>query len=163
MSSMDFRVGQGYDVHRLAEGESLVLGGVTIPSPRGTVAHSDGDVLLHALCDALLGALALGDIGEHFPDTDERFRGASSLELLRATMDLITERGWQVVNIDATLILQSPKILPYKESMRENIAGVLGTGKDRVSLKATTGERIGFVGREEGTEAMATVLLTKEH
>ncbi len=162
MSAQDFRIGYGYDVHRLAEGETLVLGGVRIPSARGTVAHSDGDVLLHALCDAMLGALALGDIGEHFPDTDPEWRGVSSMELTRACMRLIDERGWEVVNADMTLILERPKILPYKPAMRENIAQALGAGVDRVSLKATTGERIGFTGREEGSAAHAVVLLGRK-
>lgn len=162
MSAHDVRIGYGYDVHRLAEGETLVLGGVTIPADRGTVAHSDGDVLLHALCDAVLGALALGDIGEHFPDTDPAWRGVSSMELARACMRLADERGWEVVNADATLILERPKILPYKASMRANVAQALGIGVDRVSLKATTGERIGFIGREEGSAAHAVVLLGRK-
>ncbi|MBR9975757.1 MAG: 2-C-methyl-D-erythritol 2,4-cyclodiphosphate synthase [Bacteroidetes bacterium] len=155
-----FRIGLGYDVHRLAEGETLVLGGVTISSEFGTVAHSDGDVLLHALCDALLGALALGDIGEHFPDTDAAWRGASSLDLLRHCVGLVNERGYQIGNIDITLILERPKILPYKPEMRSRIAIAAGIDQDAVSLKATTAERLGFAGRGEGIEAHAVVLLT---
>lgn len=162
MTSPAFRIGLGYDVHRLAEGESLVLGGETVPSQRGTVAHSDGDVLLHAVCDALLGAAALGDIGEHFPDTDPRYRGASSMELLRNCVALLDARGWRAGNLDATLILERPKILPYKEAMRRNIAAALDLEMNAVSLKATTGERIGFVGREEGVEAQAVVLIIRK-
>ncbi len=162
MNAEDLRIGQGYDVHRLAAGESLVLGGVPLASDLGTVAHSDGDVLLHAVCDALLGALALGDIGEHFPDTDAAWRGASSMDLLRACMDLIDARGWRVVNLDATLMLEQPKILPHKPAMRANLASVMHVEVDRISLKATTGERIGFVGRREGVEALASVLLGRK-
>lgn len=155
-----FRIGLGYDVHRLAAGESLVLGGVTIPSDSGTVAHSDGDVLLHAICDALLGALALGDIGEHFPDTDAAWHGASSMDLLRHCVRLVNERRYRIGNIDVTLILERPKILPYKPEMRSRIAIAAGIDQDAVSLKATTAERLGFVGRGEGVEAHAVVLLT---
>ncbi|MDT8324089.1 MAG: 2-C-methyl-D-erythritol 2,4-cyclodiphosphate synthase [Bacteroidota bacterium] len=162
MRADDFRIGYGYDVHRLAAGETLVLGGVALPASRGTVAHSDGDVLLHALCDALLGALALGDIGEHFPDTDAAWRGAASTDLLQSCLRMCAARGWQVVNVDATLILERPKILPYKTAMRETIARVLGVDADRVSLKATTGEGIGFTGREEGAAAHAVVLLGRK-
>jgi 2-C-methyl-D-erythritol 2,4-cyclodiphosphate synthase len=146
-------VGFGYDVHRLAEGESLILGGVQIPSAFGTVAHSDGDVLLHALCDALLGALALGDIGEHFPDTDAAYKGASSMDLLRHVMVLLDERGYKIVNIDCTLVLERPKILPYKPAMRENIAQACRLPLERVSLKATTSEKLGFVGAGQGVQA----------
>lgn len=146
-------VGFGYDVHRLAEGETLVLGGITIPSPHGTVAHSDGDVVLHALVDALLGALALGDIGEHFPDTDPRWRGEPSGTFVRHAVHLVRESGHRIVNIDATLILESPKILPYKQMMRECMAELCGLPLERVSIKATTSERLGFAGRKEGVEA----------
>jgi 2-C-methyl-D-erythritol 2,4-cyclodiphosphate synthase len=156
-----FRTGHGYDVHRLAEGETLIIGGVKIDSTFGTVAHSDGDVLLHAICDALLGALALGDIGEHFPDTDPEYRGISSLDLLRRCNGLVRKKEFAVINLDATLILEKPKILPYKTAMREAIATALEIGLDRVSLKATTSENIGFVGRGEGIEAHATVLLAR--
>lgn len=155
------RIGYGYDVHRLADGESLILGGVRIPSNFGTVAHSDGDVLLHAISDALLGALALGDIGEHFPDTDPQYRGASSIELLKRCHNVVQERGYAIVNIDATLVLERPKILPHKETMRKSIAAALLLDLDQVSLKATTGERMGFVGRGEGVESHAMVLLTE--
>jgi 2-C-methyl-D-erythritol 2,4-cyclodiphosphate synthase len=154
-----FRIGLGYDVHRLAEGEVLVLGGVTVSTEFGTVAHSDGDVLLHAICDAVLGAAALGDIGEHFPDTDPAYRGISSLDLLRHCVRLVGERGFGVGNVDATLVLERPKILPFKAEMRGRIAGVMGIDVDDVSLKATTAERLGFAGRGEGVEAHAAVLL----
>jgi 2-C-methyl-D-erythritol 2,4-cyclodiphosphate synthase len=148
-------VGFGYDIHRLAEGESMILGGVEIPSSFGTVAHSDGDVLLHALCDALLGAAGLGDIGEHFPDTDQQFRGISSLELLRRVMDLLAKERYRLINVDCTLVLEKPKILPFKPAMRERIAEVCGLQLQRVSLKATTSEKLGFVGAGEGIEAYA--------
>lgn len=157
-----FRVGLGYDTHRLAAGESLVLGGVTIPSDFGTVAHSDGDVLLHAICDALLGAAALGDIGEHFPDTDAQYRAASSVDLLRVCVRRIGEAGWTVGNIDATLVLERPKILPYKSAMRACIAEACDVPEDAVSLKATTAERMGFVGRGEGVEAHAVAMLYRK-
>ncbi|MBE0645217.1 MAG: 2-C-methyl-D-erythritol 2,4-cyclodiphosphate synthase [Bacteroidetes bacterium] len=157
-----FRIGLGYDVHRLAEGETLVLGGVTVAEDIGTVAHSDGDVLLHAICDALLGAAALGDIGEHFPDTDPAYRGVSSLELLRHCVMLLDERGFGVVNIDATLILEKPKILPFKREMRSRIAEAASLDIDGVSLKATTAERMGFVGRGEGVEAHAAALIARK-
>jgi 2-C-methyl-D-erythritol 2,4-cyclodiphosphate synthase len=156
----DLRIGYGYDVHRLAEGASLVLGGVHIPWSFGPVAHSDGDVLLHAICDALLGAAALGDIGRHFPDTDPRYRGASSLGLLAACRDLLAERGLAASNIDATVILERPKLAPHSEAMRRNIAETLALPMDRVSVKATTSERLGFVGEERGIAAHAVALLT---
>ncbi len=158
----DFRIGNGYDVHRLEEGLVLTLGGVQIPHTKGCVAHSDGDVLIHALCDALLGALALGDIGHHFPDTSDEFAGIDSKILLRRTYDMVQARGWSLVNADMTLLLQAPKIAPYVETMRETLAMVLGVSVDTVSIKATTGERLGFVGREEGVEAFASVLISKE-
>ena len=158
----DFRIGNGYDVHRLEEGLVLTLGGVQIPHTKGCVAHSDGDVLIHALCDALLGALALGDIGHHFPDTSDEFAGIDSKILLRRTYDMVQARGWSLVNADMTLLLQAPKIAPYVETMRETLAMVLGVSVDSVSIKATTGERLGFVGREEGVEAFASVLICKE-
>lgn len=159
MTALPFRIGLGYDVHRLVGGESLILGGVTIPSDVGTVAHSDGDVLLHAICDALLGAAALGDIGEHFPDSDEQYRGISSVELLQRCVALIAEHGWMAGNIDATIMLERPKILPYKHAIRNRIGEALQLPIDHISLKATTGERIGFVGRGVGVEAQAVVLL----
>ena len=156
------RIGNGYDVHRLAEGESLILGGVEVPHVRGTVAHSDGDVLVHALCDALLGALALGDIGRHFPDNDPQYGNADSLQLLARCMELVRERGYGVGNADMMLLLERPKIKDYVPRMREKIAAVLGVSAEDVSVKATTGERMGFVGREEGVEATAVVLLFPE-
>lgn len=146
-------VGFGYDVHRLAPGESLVLGGIAIPSELGTVAHSDGDVLLHAIVDAILGAVAMGDIGEHFPDTDPRWRGAASSQFVEHAVQLITAAGYRLVNVDATLVLERPKILPYKQQMREHIASIVALPVDRVSLKATTSEKVGFVGRLEGVQA----------
>ena len=158
----DFRIGNGYDVHRLAEGLKLTLGGVEIPHPKGCVAHSDGDVIIHALCDALLGALALGDIGHHFPDTSEEFKGIDSKILLRRTYDMVQESGYSLVNADITLLLQAPKIAPYVEQMRETLALVMGVPVDAVSIKATTTERLGFTGREEGVEAYAAVLLCRD-
>ncbi|PLX23193.1 MAG: 2-C-methyl-D-erythritol 2,4-cyclodiphosphate synthase [Ignavibacteria bacterium] len=161
MSTAPFRIGYGYDIHRLAEGESLIIGGVSIPSNFGTVAHSDGDVLLHAISDALLGALALGDIGEHFPDTDPAWRGVSSLDLLARCHAMVRERGYEIANLDATLVLERPKVLPYRDAMRSTIAAALELDSGQVSLKATTGEAMGFVGRGEGVDAHAMVLLTK--
>ena len=156
---MEFRVGNGYDVHQLAEGLPLVLGGVKVPHTKGCVAHSDGDVLIHALCDALLGALALGDIGQHFPDTSDEYAGIDSAILLRRVVAMVRERGWEIVNVDITLLAQKPKIAPFVPQMRETLAGVLGLPVDTVSVKATTTERLGFVGREEGVSAYATCLL----
>lgn len=146
-------IGFGYDVHALAEGESLVLGGVPIPSPIGTVAHSDGDVLLHAVCDAILGAAGLGDIGEHFPDTSAEFKNISSVELLARVMALLHKNGYELVNLDATLVLERPKISPYKVAMRETIAKVCAIPVERVSVKATTSEGMGFVGTGQGIQA----------
>jgi 2-C-methyl-D-erythritol 2,4-cyclodiphosphate synthase len=156
---MDFRVGNGYDVHQLAEGLPLVLGGVKIPHTKGCVAHSDGDVLIHALCDALLGALALGDIGQHFPDTSDDYKGIDSKILLARVVAMISDKGWSVVNVDVTLLAQKPKIAPFVPRMRQALADVMGLSVDRVSVKATTTERLGFVGREEGVAAYATCLL----
>lgn len=156
---MEYRVGNGYDVHQLAEGLDLTLGGVRIPHTKGCVAHSDGDVLIHALCDALLGALALGDIGHHFPDTSEEFRGIDSRILLRRVAALIAENGWKTVNADMTLALQRPKVAGFVAQMRENIAADLGVDTGCVSVKATTTEHLGFCGREEGVKAYATVLV----
>ena len=156
---MDFRVGNGYDVHQLAEGLPLVLGGVAIPHTKGCVAHSDGDVLIHALCDALLGALALGDIGHHFPDTSDEYTGIDSKILLSRVVAMIRDRGWEIVNVDNTLLAQKPKIAPYILQMRQTLAEVMGITPDRVSVKATTTERLGFTGREEGIAAYATCLL----
>ena len=156
---MSPRIGFGYDVHRLAAGESLWLGGVQIPHEKGTVGHSDADVLLHAICDALLGALALGDIGSHFPDTDPAYRGIASTELLRKTIELVRLGGYEVVNLDSTLCLQTPKIAPHIPAMRRHIAATLRVEPGQVSVKATTEERLGFTGREEGVSAYAVVLL----
>ena len=156
---MEFRVGNGYDVHLLAEGLPLWLGGIRIEHTKGCVAHSDGDVLIHALCDALLGALALGDIGKHFPDTSAEFKGIDSKILLKRTYSMVKERGYKLVNADCTLLLQRPKVAPYINLMRETLASVMGVEVGRVSVKATTPEGAGFVGREEGVAVYATVLL----
>ena len=158
---MDFRVGNGYDVHQLAEGLPLVLGGVRIPHTKGCVAHADGDVLIHALCDALLGALALGDIGQHFPDTSDDYAGIDSRILLARVAAMVREAGWEVVNVDGTLLAQKPKIAPHVPAMRQALADTLGLPLDAVSVKATTTERLGFVGREEGIAAHATCLLRR--
>ncbi len=159
---MDFRVGNGYDVHQLAEGLPLVLGGVKIPHTKGCVAHSDGDVLIHALCDALLGALGLGDIGQHFPDTSEEFAGIDSRILLSRVTAMVREAGWEIVNVDNTLLAQKPKIAPYVPAMRQALAETMRIPVRSVSIKATTTERLGFVGREEGVAAYATCLLRRE-
>ncbi|GBD07310.1 2-C-methyl-D-erythritol 2,4-cyclodiphosphate synthase [bacterium HR21] len=146
-------VGFGYDVHRFAEGGRLVLGGVEIPAARGVSAHSDGDVLFHALCDALLGAAGLGDIGEHFPDTDPRYQGVASRVFVERVVALLEERGYRIVNVDATIVLQEPKIAPYREQIRQSVARLCRIPPERVSIKATTPERLGFVGRGEGVVA----------
>jgi len=156
---MEFRVGNGFDVHALAEGETLWLGGIQIEHEKGTIAHSDGDVLIHALCDALLGALALGDIGTHFPDTDSKFRNIDSKILLKSCNEVITGLGYTIVNIDSTICAQRPKLKDYTTKMQKCLAEVLEIDIDRVSIKATTTEKLGFVGREEGISAYATVLL----
>jgi 2-C-methyl-D-erythritol 2,4-cyclodiphosphate synthase len=156
---MTMRVGNGFDVHALVAGRPLILGGVRIPHPRGLDGHSDADVLLHALCDAILGALALGDLGVHFPDTDARWKGADSRALLRHVAGLATAQGWAIGNVDVTVIAQAPKLAPHVALMRANVAADLGCGEERVSVKATTTERLGFVGREDGIAALATVLL----
>ncbi len=155
------RIGHGYDVHKLVEGRRLIIGGVDIPYEKGLLGHSDADVLLHAISDALLGALALGDIGGMFPDTDEKWRGADSLKLLEAVVKRINENGYYIENIDSTLIAQKPKMKPYIQQMRENIAGACGVDVDAVSVKATTEEKLGFTGREEGISAHAVVLVEK--
>ena len=155
------RIGQGYDVHRIAEGLPMWLCGVRVESPKGFVAHSDGDVAIHALCDALLGALALGDIGHHFPDTSDEFKGIDSKVLLSRVMDLVCGKGYSVGNVDITIALQAPKIGGLVPAMRETLAGLLGVGADCVSVKATTTERLGFVGRGEGCEVWAVCLLEK--
>ena len=159
---MQFRVGVGYDVHRLVEGRRLVLGGVEIPYHRGLLGHSDADVLCHAIGDALLGAAALGDLGDHFPDDDPAYAGASSLELLRSIAEKVREAGYQVVNIDATIVAQAPKLAPHIPEMRENIAAAVGIETDVVSVKATTTEGLGFAGRGDGMAAHASVLLEKK-
>lgn len=159
---MDIRIGNGYDVHALAQGLPLWLGGVLIESPIGCIAHSDGDVAIHALCDALLGALALGDIGKHFPDTSDEFAGIDSKILLGRVMDLLRSEGWSVGNADITIAMQKPKLAPYIIPMRECLAGIMDIPVDRVSVKATTTEKLGFVGRSEGCEVYAVALLTKE-
>lgn len=149
------RVGMGYDVHRLVEERKLILGGVEIPYEKGLLGHSDADVLLHAIKDALLGAAALGDIGKHFPDTDERFKGASSIKLLSEVNNMLTNRGYKVNNIDATIIAQKPKMAPYIEIMRKNIANTLSLEIDRINVKATTTEGLGFTGTGDGIAAQA--------
>ena len=155
-------IGFGYDIHKLAAGESLILGGVHFPdAPLGTVAHSDGDVLLHAIMDALLGALALGDIGKHFPDTDPKYKGANSIELLKHVANLMIEQNARVINIDSTVVLERPKLRDNIDAMSANIAVALGVSPNQVSVKATTSERIGFVGREEGVAAYAACQLEK--
>lgn len=156
------RIGLGYDVHAFAEGRRLVLGGVEIPHPFGLAGHSDADVLAHALADAVLGALREGDIGKHFPDTDPAFAGADSLVLLGAVARLVAERGWRVVDADCVLVLEQPKIAPYRDAMRANLARALGVETDLVGVKATTTERLGFEGRGEGVAAQAVVLLERD-
>lgn len=156
---MEIRIGNGYDVHALAEGLPLWLGGILIDSPIGCIAHSDGDVPVHALCDALLGALALGDIGKHFPDTSDEFKGIDSKILLSRVMELVSAEGWSVSNVDITIAMQRPKLAPYIQAMRECLASVMGVSTDQVSVKATTTEKLGFVGRGEGCEVYAVVLL----
>ena len=158
---MSYRIGSGVDFHQLAAGRDLWIGGVKIPHHKGSLGHSDADVLLHAICDAMLGALALGDIGKHFPDTSGEFKNIDSKILLQRSFDLITAKGYKVVNIDSTLCLESPKIAPHVEAMRIAIAGILSISIDDVSIKATTTEKMGFVGREEGLVAYATVLLQR--
>ena len=153
------RIGQGYDVHRLVEGRALILGGVNIPYEKGLLGHSDADVLTHAVMDALLGAAALGDIGNLFPDTDPAYAGADSVALLRAVTALLGEKGWCVGNVDVTMIAQRPKLAPYREQMRLNLADAMGIGSEAVSVKATTEEGLGFTGSGEGMAAMAVALL----
>lgn len=156
----DFRVGIGFDVHKLVEGRKCIICGVEIPHETGLLGHSDADVALHALMDALLGAAALGDIGRHFPDTDEKFKGADSLKLTAHVLHLLKEKGYAVNNVDVTIIAQAPKMAPYIEKMRANIAEVLEISLDRVNVKATTTERLGFTGRKEGiaAEAIASII-----
>lgn len=155
------RIGQGYDVHRLVEGRKLIIGGVEIPHEKGLDGHSDADVLIHAIMDALLGAAALGDIGVLFPDTDDAYKGADSMKLLEKVNEAILTEGYKISNIDATIIAQAPKMRPYIDQMRENIAKVLILGTDQVNVKATTEEKLGFTGRKEGISAIAVALLEK--
>ena len=157
-----YRVGYGYDVHRLVEGRKLILCGVEIPHKTGLLGHSDADVATHALMDAIIGALALGDIGGFFPDTDPAYAGADSLELLKKVLDDPRVTPWQIENLDLTIIAQKPKLLPYRDEMRKNLAKVLNISLDRVSVKATTTEKLGFEGREEGISATCAVLLSQE-
>lgn len=157
----DIRIGHGYDVHALADGLRLVLGGVEIEHSKGCVAHSDGDVVIHAICDALLGALALGDIGKLFPDTSAEFKGIDSKILLRRVCDVVEQKGYKISNIDCTIAMQRPKLRPHIDTMRQTLADVMGLDVDRVSVKATTTERLGFEGREEGVSTHAVALLIK--
>ena len=157
--TMNIRIGNGYDVHAMAEGLPMWLGGVRIESPMGFIAHSDGDVAIHALCDAILGALALGDIGKHFPDTSDAYKGIDSKILLKRVMELIRGKGWEVGNADLTIAMQKTKLAPYILQMRECLAEVMGLPVENISVKATTTEKLGFVGRSEGCETYAVVLL----
>lgn len=160
---MSYRIGSGVDFHQLAEGRDLWIGGIQIPHHKGAVGHSDADVLLHAICDALLGALALGDIGYHFPDTNEAYKNIDSKILLQKTVALIHEKGYHVVNVDSTICLQAPKVAPYVKQMQTTIARIVGLQDSDVSIKATTTEKMGFAGREEGLVAYATALLKKNN
>lgn len=159
---MSFCIGQGFDVHAFAEGRRLVLGGVEIPHGLGLAGHSDADVLVHAVCDAVLGAAGLGDIGRHFPDTDTRFKDADSLELLSKIAAIVREKGLSVINVDGTVMAEAPRLAPYTDDMRKRLANCLGIRADRVNVKATTTEGMGFTGRREGIAAMAVALLTEE-
>ena len=156
------RIGLGYDVHKLVEGRPLIMGGVNIPHEKGLLGHSDADVLIHAIMDGMLGALALGDIGKHFPDTDEEYKGADSMKLLKCVNDLINEKGYVVNNIDSIIIAQSPKMAPHIQSMRKNIPDVLNTSIDNISVKATTEEGLGFTGTKQGISAQSICLLNKK-
>ena len=158
---MNIRIGQGYDVHAFGDGDHVMIGGVRVPHERGVLAHSDGDVVLHALCDAMLGALALGDIGIHFPPSDPRWKGADSRVFLRHCNELLRERGWRVGNADVTVVCERPRVGPHAPAMRALIADELGIGMDDISVKATTSERMGFTGRGEGIAAMAACLLVR--
>ena len=159
---MNFRIGHGYDVHALGEGLRLVLGGVEIPHTKGCIAHSDGDVLIHALCDALLGAAALGDIGKHFPDSPAEFKGIDSTLLLKRVVSLLAQLGYKVGNVDVTVAMQRPKLRPYIDAMREIIAQCIGVDVESVSVKATTTEHLGFEGEEKGVSATAVTLIYKD-
>jgi 2-C-methyl-D-erythritol 2,4-cyclodiphosphate synthase len=157
----NLRVGHGYDVHRLVENRALILGGVRIEHPLGLLGHSDADVLLHAVMDSLLGAAALGDIGKHFPDSDQRYKGADSLLLTKKVGEILREQGYQIVNVDATVLAQKPKLAPHIPQMRENIASALGCSIDQISVKATTEERLGFTGNEQGMASHAICMIEK--
>ena len=159
---MNIRVGFGYDVHQLVEGRDLWLGGVLIPHEKGALGHSDADVLLHAICDAILGAAALGDIGQHFPDTSADFKGIDSKILLARTCELLRSHGWEISNIDSTLCLERPKVMKHADKMKAAISEVAGIAPDQISIKATTSEKMGFVGREEGVNAYAVALIFKK-
>ncbi len=158
---MEFRIGHGYDVHKLTPDRALIIGGVTVPHTMGLYGHSDADVLLHAVMDAVLGALALGDIGKHFPDTEEKYRGIASTLLAKEVATRMKEAGYQIGNIDATVIAQKPKLAPYIAAMRDNIAEVFGCAVSQINVKATTEEKLGFTGREEGIAAHAVCILSK--
>ena len=162
ISMQNFRIGHGYDVHRLVENRKLILGGVTVPYERGLLGHSDADVLTHAVMDAVLGAAALGDIGRHFPDTDEAYRGADSIVLAAHVRDLLSARGYRVNNIDATVIAQRPKLAPYIDTMRDNLARVFGVDPDAVNVKATTEEKLGFTGSGDGIAAHAVATIVSD-
>ncbi len=155
------RIGLGYDVHKLVEGRPLIIGGVNVPHEKGLFGHSDADVLIHAIMDGMLGALALGDIGKHFPDNDEKYKGADSMKLLQCVNELIEEKGYKINNIDSIIIAQSPKMAPHIEQMRKNIANVLNTDIENISVKATTEEGLGFTGKKEGIASQSICLLTK--
>ena len=157
-----YRIGNGYDVHRLVEGRKLILGGVDIPHNLGLDGHSDADAVVHALCDALLGACGAGDIGKHFPDTDDQWKGVSSLLLLQKVAEILKQRGYQVANADCTIVAQKPKLAPHIETMKANLANALNIETHRINIKATTTERLGFTGREEGIAAYAVALLQEE-
>ncbi|HBG3484213.1 TPA: 2-C-methyl-D-erythritol 2,4-cyclodiphosphate synthase [Clostridioides difficile] len=159
------RIGLGYDVHKLTEDRKLIIGGVEIPHDKGLLGHSDADVLIHAIMDSILGALALGDIGKHFPDTDEEYKGADSMKLLEHVYNLITSKGYKIGNIDSTIIVQSPKMAPYIESMRSNISKVLNTDIDNINIKATTEEGLGFTGAKQGiaSQSICLLLLTSQN
>jgi len=157
---MNMRVGQGFDVHAFCEGRKLIIGGVEVPYSLGLAGHSDADVMIHAICDALLGAAGLGDIGHHFPDSDPQYAGIDSIELLVSVVESLNEHGWRVGNLDATVIAQAPKLAPYIAAMRERLAGVIGIAVEALNIKATTTEKLGFTGRGEGIAAQAVVLLT---
>jgi len=158
---MSFRIGFGFDVHRLETNLPFTLGGVVIPSEKGMVAHSDGDVLIHAICDALLGAVNLGDIGKHFPDYSDEFKNISSIILLQKTMKLIRQKGYRISNIDSTVVVEKPKLAAYIQKMQNTIAASISISEDQISIKATTNEKLGFIGKEEGIAAYAVVLLEK--